>query len=84
MSFGETVAVYCDKHMEHTNTLPNNIQESPPYLTENTLLLRYKAQTVNAVGETAAAYCENHMIQIHSMGRLQRFLTLKLAVNTAH
>jgi hypothetical protein len=25
MLFGETVAVYCENHMEHTNTLPNNI-----------------------------------------------------------
>jgi hypothetical protein len=25
MLFGETAAVYCENHTEHTNTLPNNI-----------------------------------------------------------
>jgi hypothetical protein len=25
MLFGETAAVYCETHTEHTNTLPNNI-----------------------------------------------------------
>jgi hypothetical protein len=46
MLFGETVAVYCENHMEHRNS---------PYFTGNTLRLRYRAQPVNAV------YCENHM-----------------------
>jgi hypothetical protein len=49
MLFGETVAVYCENHTEHTNTLPNNIEEFSSYLTGNTLRLRYKAQPVNAV-----------------------------------
>jgi hypothetical protein len=38
----------------------NNIQRFSPYLTGNTLYLRYKAQPVNAVKETVAVYCENH------------------------
>jgi hypothetical protein len=25
MLFGETVAVYCENHTEHTNKLPNNV-----------------------------------------------------------
>jgi hypothetical protein len=49
MLFGETVAIYCENHTEHTNTLPNNIYEFSPYLTGNTIRLRYKAQSVNAV-----------------------------------
>jgi hypothetical protein len=55
MLFGETVAVYCVNHTEHTNTLCgqnvvlNNIYKSSPYLTGNTLRLGYKAQPVNAV-----------------------------------
>jgi translation initiation factor IF-1 len=59
--FGETVTVYCDNRTEHTNTLPNNIQESSLYLTANTLRLRYKAQPVMLFGETVAVYCENRM-----------------------
>jgi hypothetical protein len=47
--FVETGAVYCENHMEHTNTLTNNTQELSSYLTGNTLRLRYKAQPVNAV-----------------------------------
>jgi hypothetical protein len=35
MLFGETVAVYCENHTEHTNTIPNNIYESSSYLTGN-------------------------------------------------
>jgi hypothetical protein len=34
--------------------LLNNVYKPSPYLTGNTLRLRYKAQTVNAV------YCGNH------------------------
>jgi hypothetical protein len=49
MLFAETVAVYCENHMEHTNTLPNNIYEFSSYLTGNTLRLRYKAQPGNVV-----------------------------------
>jgi hypothetical protein len=55
MLFGETVAVYCENHMEHTHTVwaeyrvLNNIYKSSPYLTGNTLRLHYKAQPVNAV-----------------------------------
>jgi hypothetical protein len=55
MLFRETVAVYCENHMEHTNTLCGqnaefcNIHIYSPYLTGNTLGLRYKAQPLNAV-----------------------------------
>jgi hypothetical protein len=38
--FRETVAVYCENHMEHRYS---------PYLTGNTLRLRYRDQQVNAV-----------------------------------
>jgi hypothetical protein len=40
----EIVAVYCEKHTEHTDTY-----KLSSYLTENTLLLHYKAEPVNAV-----------------------------------
>jgi hypothetical protein len=44
MLFGETVPVYCENHTKHTD-----IYKLSSYLTGNTLLLRYKAQPVNAV-----------------------------------
>jgi hypothetical protein len=53
--FKETIAVYCENNMEHTNTLCGqnaefcNIYKLSPYLTGNRLRLRYKAQPVNAV-----------------------------------
>jgi hypothetical protein len=67
MLFRETAAVYCENHMEHTDTLSGqnaefyNIYKSSPYLTGNTLRLRYKAQPVNA------AYCENHTEHTHTL-----------------
>jgi hypothetical protein len=48
MLFREIIAVYCENH-EHTNTLCGQNAEFSPYLTGNTLRLRYKAQPVNAV-----------------------------------
>jgi hypothetical protein len=58
----ETDAVYCENHTKHTNTHPNNIREFSPYLTRNTLRLRYKAQRDNAI------YCENHTE--HTLGNI--------------
>jgi hypothetical protein len=55
MLFRETVAVYCENHTEHTNTLCGqnaefcNIYKFSLYVTGNTLRLRYKAQPVNVV-----------------------------------
>jgi hypothetical protein len=67
MLCGETVAVYCENHMEHTD-----IYKFSSYLTGNTIRHRYKAQPVTQYvtdtkpkrlmlfGETVAVYCENH------------------------
>jgi hypothetical protein len=55
MLFRETVAVYCENHLEHTNTLYGqnaefcNMYKFSSYLTENTLHPRYKTQPVNAI-----------------------------------
>jgi hypothetical protein len=50
MLFRETVAVYCENHTEHTNTLcGQNTKQFSPYLTGNTLRLHNKDQPVNAV-----------------------------------
>jgi hypothetical protein len=47
MLFGETVAVCCEKHTEHTDIYI--IYKLSSYLTGNTSRLRYKAKPVNAV-----------------------------------
>jgi hypothetical protein len=49
MLFREMIAVYCENHTEHTNTLCGQNAEFSSCLTGNTLRLRYKAQPVNAV-----------------------------------
>jgi hypothetical protein len=49
MLFRETVAVYCENHTEHTNTLCGQNAEFSSYPTGNTVRLHYKAQPVNAV-----------------------------------
>jgi hypothetical protein len=49
MLFREIIAVYCENHTEHINTLCGQNAEFSSYLTGNTFLLRYKAQPVNAV-----------------------------------
>jgi hypothetical protein len=49
MLFREIIAVYCENHTEHTNTLCGQNAEFNSYLTGNTLHLRYKAQLVNVV-----------------------------------
>jgi hypothetical protein len=68
MLFGETVAVYCENHMEHTNTLSNNIQEFSPYLTGNKLRLHYKAQMVISVrGNSRCLLWEPYGIQKYTM-----------------
>jgi hypothetical protein len=47
--FKEIIAVYCENHTEHINTLCGQNAEFSYYLTGNTLRLRYKDQPVNAV-----------------------------------
>jgi hypothetical protein len=51
MVFRETVAVYCENHMEHTDTLcgQNAVYINPVRTTQEILRLHYKDQPVNAV-----------------------------------
>jgi hypothetical protein len=55
MLFGETVAVYCENHTEHTDTL---------WAVRTSLETRYVSATepsrLMLSGETVAVYCENH------------------------
>jgi hypothetical protein len=52
MLFGETVAVYCEKHTEHTDTVCTSHETHYVSATEPNWLMLF--------GETAAVYCENH------------------------
>jgi flagellar basal body-associated protein FliL len=49
MMFREIIAVYCENHTEHTNTLCGQNAEFSSCHTGNTLRLCYKAQPGNAV-----------------------------------
>jgi hypothetical protein len=52
MLFGETVAVYCENHTEHTDTVRTSQETHHVSATKpNRLML---------LGETVAVYCKNH------------------------
>jgi hypothetical protein len=50
--FGETVAVYCENHAEHTDTVCTSQETHYVSVTENNRLMLF--------GETDAVYCESH------------------------
>jgi hypothetical protein len=52
MLFGETVAVYCENHTEHTNSVRTLQETHYVSATETNRLMLF--------GETVAVYCENH------------------------
>jgi hypothetical protein len=52
MQFRETVAVYCENHTEHTDTVRTSQETNYVSATEPNRLMLF--------GETAAVYCENH------------------------
>jgi hypothetical protein len=52
MMFGETVAVYCENHTEHTDTIRTSQETYYVSTTEPNRLMLF--------GETVAVYCENH------------------------
>jgi hypothetical protein len=65
MLFGETVAVYCENHTEHTDTLcgqnaefwyVNSVRTSQ----ETHYVSATKPNRLMLFGETVAVYCENH------------------------
>jgi hypothetical protein len=55
MLFGETVALYCENHTEHTDTVRTSQETHYISATELNRLLLF--------GETVAIYCENHTEQ---------------------
>jgi translation initiation factor IF-1 len=58
MLFGETVAVYCENHTEHTDTLcgQNGICSSQ----ETHYVSATKPNRLMLFGETVTVYCEDH------------------------
>jgi hypothetical protein len=52
MLFRETVADYCENHMEHTDTVRTSHETHYTSVTEPNRLTLF--------GETVAVYCENH------------------------
>jgi hypothetical protein len=52
MLFEETVAVYCENHTEHTDTVRTPQETYAVSATEPSRLMLF--------GETVAVYCENH------------------------
>jgi hypothetical protein len=84
MLFREIIAVYCENHTEHTNTLCGQNAEFSSYFTGNTLRLRYKAQPVNVVlfREIIAVYCENHTEHANTLCGLNAEFSSYLTGNT--
>jgi hypothetical protein len=52
MLFGETVAVYCENHTEHTDKVRTSQETHYFSATETNRLMLF--------GETVSVYCENH------------------------
>jgi hypothetical protein len=63
MLFGETVAVYCENHTEHTDTVRTSQETHYVSATEPNRLMLF--------GETVAVYYENHTehIEIQTVNR---------------
>jgi hypothetical protein len=65
MLFGETVAVYCENHTEHTDTLSGQNAEfwyvNPVRTSQAThYVTATKPNRLMLFGETVAVYCENY------------------------
>jgi hypothetical protein len=58
MLFGETVAVYCENHMEHRYTVWAEYGVCTSQ--ETHYVSTTKPNRLMLVGETVAVYCENH------------------------
>jgi hypothetical protein len=81
MLFGKTVAVYCENHTEHTDTLL--WAECRVCTSQEThYVSTTKPNRLMLFGETVAVYCENiRNTQIYSVGRMQSFSMLKQMVH---
>jgi hypothetical protein len=69
MLFRETVAVYCENHTEHTDTVRSS-QET--YFVSTT-----EPNRIMLFGETVAVYCENHTEHTDTVRTSQDTLRLR-------
>jgi hypothetical protein len=82
--FGETVSVYCENHMEHTNTLwveyRNFIYKNPVRISQEThYVSATETSRLMLFGETLAVYYENHTEHtMQCVGRLEISLMKKV------
>jgi hypothetical protein len=60
MLFGETVAVYCENHTEHTDTIRTSQETHYVSATETNRIMLF--------GETVAVYHENHTEHRYTVG----------------
>jgi translation initiation factor IF-1 len=72
MLFGEAVAVYCENHTEHINTLcgqdKETIYKNPVYTSQGThYVSATETNRLMLFGETVAVYCENHKEHINTL-----------------
>jgi hypothetical protein len=62
MLLGETVAVYCENHTEHTDTVRTSQEAHYVSATEPNRLMPLR--------ETVAVYCEYHTEHLHTLCEL--------------
>jgi hypothetical protein len=71
MVFGETDAVYCENHTEHTDTVRTSQETHYVSTTESNRLMLF--------GKTVAVYCENHTEHINTLsGQNTRLCDVKV------
>jgi hypothetical protein len=70
MLFRETVAVYCQNHTGHTNTVRTSQETHYVSVTETNRLMLFK--------ETVAVYCENHTEHINTVRTYRKHITTPL------
>jgi hypothetical protein len=73
MLFREIIAVYCENHTEHINTLCGQNAEFSSYLTGNTYVSPTNTNQLMLFKEIIAVYCENHK-QHRKMDAAKAFL----------
>jgi hypothetical protein len=72
MLYGETFAVYCENHTEHTDTVRTSQETHYVSTTEPNRLMLY--------GETFAGYCENHTEHTDTVRTSQK--STSMAINS--
>jgi hypothetical protein len=80
MLFGETVAVYCENHTEHTDTLWAECRVCTSQ--ETHYVSTTKTNRLTLFGETVAIYCGNHTEHTDTLcGQNAEFSVLKQVVH---